>query len=213
MRSLIGLVCAVVLLARLTTVTPSGQTRAVEPEREHWQRLADLFAAMAIHEGDSVADIGAGEGFATVRLSPIVGASGKVFAEDVADTPLDRLRTRIEEAGLTNVTIVKGDANDPHLPASALDAVLILNAYHEMTAYQDVLRHIREALKPGGRLVVAEPSPVTAGQARADQVKAHRISGELVAEDVAQAGFRIVERQDEFTKTPVPYSMVLARRP
>jgi ubiquinone/menaquinone biosynthesis C-methylase UbiE len=213
MRGAIGRLCGVLVLTALTTVTTTGQTRAVEPEREQWQRVAELFGAMAIHQGDSVADVGAGEGFATVRLSPIVGSAGKVFAEDVADAPLGRLRTRVEEAGLANVTIIKGDADDPHLPSSALDAVIILNAYHEMAAYQDVLRHIREALKPGGRLVIAEPSPVTPGLPRADQIKVHRISGAFVADEVAQAGFTIIERQDEFTKKPVPYSMVVARRP
>jgi len=213
MRWAIGRLCSVLVLAALTTVTAAAQTRAVEPEREQWQRLADLFAALAIHEGDSVADVGAGEGFATVRLSPIVGATGKVFAEDIADSPLDRLRTRVQEGALTNVTIIKGDADDPHLPPSTLDAVIILNAYHEMAAYNEVLRHIREALKPGGRLLIAEPSPVTPGLQRTDQIKAHRISGEFVADEVSQAGFTIIERQDEFTKTPVPYSMVVARRP
>src|SRR5262245_44609532 len=99
MRSAIGRSCGALALAAWTTVSTTAQTRAVEPEREQWNRLTDLFAAMAIHEGDSVADIGAGEGFATVRLSPIVGRTGKVFAEDVADTPLDRLRTRVQEAG------------------------------------------------------------------------------------------------------------------
>lgn len=112
----------------------TAQTRAGEPDREHWQRIVDLIAAMGIHTGDAVADVGAGDGFVTVRLSPLVGSTGKVFAVDVAEAPLEGLRKRVQEAAIVNVTIIKGDDNDPHLPQSTLDSVLFLNAYHEMAS-------------------------------------------------------------------------------
>ena len=85
-----------------------------------------------------------------------------------------------------------------------------------MASYEDILRHIREALKPGGRLVIAEPYPLVSGQSRAEQTKAHRISPELVAGEVTHAGFAIVDRQDDFTKIPSGgggYSLIVARRP
>ena len=208
-----GFITAVLLSAAPIAV---GQTIAGEPDRVRWQRLTDLLAAMAVHEGDSVADVGAGDGFVTVRLSPVVGPAGKVYAEDIADAPLQRLRKRVEDAGLVNVTIVKGEADDPHLPHEMLDAVIILNAYHEMTAHESVLAHVRDALKAGGRLVVAEPGPLKAGQTRTEQIRDHRISGELVAADVSQAAFDVVDRQDDFAPLPGgvsgTYSLIVARK-
>jgi predicted methyltransferase len=81
------------------------------------------------------------------------------------------------------------------LPRSAFDAVLISNAYHEMTEHQTMLAHIREALKPGGRLVVIESIDKTRRQsARAEQVKHHELSPELVESDLSAAGFQLVSR-------------------
>jgi predicted methyltransferase len=193
-----------------------AQTTAGQPDRVQWQRIPDLIAAMAIHAGDTVADVGAGEGFVTVRLSPLVGSTGKVFAVDVAEAPLEQLRKRVQEAAIANITIIKGDENDPHLPHSTLDSVIILNAYHEMASYQDILRHLHDAVKPGGRLVIAEPYPLVPGQSRAEQIAVHRISPELVAREVTEAGFIVISRQDDFTKIPIGgggYSLIVARRP
>src|SRR5260370_30886068 len=116
----------------LATIVVGAQTIEHEAEGEHWQRVAEMFKAMQVHAGSVVADVGAGDGFLTVRLSPVVGDAGRVYAGDIDDRRLERLRRRLGEAHLDNVVIVKGDADDPHLPAAQLDAVVILNSYHEM---------------------------------------------------------------------------------
>ena len=72
----------------------AGQTIEHEPERERWQQVGDIFRAMAIGPGSIVADVGAGDGFLTVRLSPLVGEKGRVYAEDIAEARLERLRKR-----------------------------------------------------------------------------------------------------------------------
>ncbi len=118
------------LAALLTTIAVGAQTIEHEPEREHWQRVAEMFKSMQIHGGSVVADVGAGDGFLTVRLSPVVGDAGRVYAGDIDERSLERLRRRVGEAHLDNVVIVKGEADDPHLPAAQLDAVVILNSYH-----------------------------------------------------------------------------------
>jgi predicted methyltransferase len=178
-----------------------AQTRAEqEKQREQWQRVADIFRAMDVRPGAAVADVGAGDGFFTSRLASAVGPSGQVFAVDVSDAPLDRLRRRLTEQAITNVTVVKGTATDPRLPAGTLDAALIINAYHEMPEHRAMLEAIRSALKPTGRLVIVEPISASRRTAtRADQTRDHEIGPEFVMQDVRAADLRIIGLEDPFT--------------
>lgn len=187
-----------------------------EKAREAWQRVPDLIATLNIGPGSSVADVGAGYGFLTVRLAPIVGAGGRVFAVDASASPLEQLRHRMADEHLENVTVVEGDQHDPHLPAAALDAVAILNAYHEFTFVDEMLQHLRQALKPGGRLVTLEPVPRPSEQTPEQQKAAHVISPERVVDELQRAGFTIVRRDDRFVKHPDTggsYALVVSERP
>jgi ubiquinone/menaquinone biosynthesis C-methylase UbiE len=209
------MILRLVIIGLLTALGAAAQSVAAEPSREKWQRVDDLIGAAKIGAGSKVADVGAGDGFLTLRLAPLVGETGKVFAVDISDTKLSSLKQRVAEKNLGNVEVVKGDADDPHLSVGDLDAVIILNSYHEMPKYAEVLRHIREALKPGGRLVIAEPGPTPAEETRAQQIAKHHIAAQYVAEEVAQAGFKIVEQQEKFAQIPglVWYSLVVGQRP
>jgi ubiquinone/menaquinone biosynthesis C-methylase UbiE len=203
------------LSAVLALVAAHAQTIEHETERERWQQIAEIFKAMAIGPGSVVADVGAGDGFLSVRLAPIVGEKGRVYAVDIAEDRLARLRKRVSDAHLENLDIVLGSADNPRLPASQLDAVVILNAYHEMPRNDDMLRHIRDSLKPGGRLVIAEPSPKPGEESRAQQIAKHHISSTFVAEEMARAGFTIVEKRDAYAQLPGGsgvYSLVVGRR-
>lgn len=193
----------------------AAQTREFEGEREHWQRLDEIFKSMGVAPGAVMADIGAGDGFLTVRLAPLLSEKGHLYAVDLNEAKLDGLKKRLADAHIENVEVVKGDASDPHLPAGHLDAVVILNAYHEMTMHQEILRRIHQALKSGGRLVIAEPSPASDDQTRAQQVEKHRISAALVAAEMADAGFTGIDTQEKFTHGPgslLYYSLVVGRR-
>ena len=190
------------LLVALTAVAAGAQTIEHEKEREHWQRVEEMFKAMQVHAGSVVADVGAGDGFLTVRLSPLVGGDGRVYAGDIDEKRLERLRRRVGDAHLANVVIVKGDADDPHLPAAQVDAVVILNSYHEMPKCDDMLQHIRDCLKPGGRLVIAEPSPKPGEETRDAQIAKHHIASAFVAEEMTRAGFSVVDRRDDFAQLP-----------
>ena len=101
------------------------------------------------------------------------------------------------------------------VPAGQLDAVIILNSYHEMPRYEEILLHIRESLKPGGRLVIAEPGPPPAEQTRAAQIARHHIGAQFVADEVSQAGFAILEHRERFAQIPDAnwYSLVVGQRP
>jgi predicted methyltransferase len=203
--------CAILSVMITASAAVHAQT---EQTREGWQRVGDLFAAAGVRAGARIADLGAGDGFLTVRLSPAVGPHGKVYAIDIDQKVTDGLRQRVADAHLTNVDVVVGTEDDPHLPIGELDGVIVLNAYHEMPKGVAVLRHIREALKPGGRLVLCEPLPRTPGQSRVAQIQDHVLDPALILEDLRAAGFQLVDRQDTFAMNwgGTRFGLVAARR-
>jgi tRNA A58 N-methylase Trm61 len=111
---------------------------------------------LKIPKGAAVADIGAGSGYMTVRLARRVGPTGIVYANDVQPQMLEMLRRRIEKDKIANVTLVQGAIDDPKLPAASVDLELMVDVYHEFSQPQAMLRGLRQALKPGGRLVLLE---------------------------------------------------------
>src|SRR5688572_12975333 len=177
---------ALAVAASITTY-PDAQSRDSghdESTRDTWQKVGEIFAAMQVKPGAVVADIGAGSGFFTTRLSKAVGAEGRVHAVDVAADALGRLRKRIADDGLTNVTVIEGAVDDPKLPPASVDAILIVNAYHEMTEHQLMLAKMKAALKPGGRLVIVEPIAQSRRDVRReDQTRNHEIGAEFVRAD------------------------------
>ncbi|HJU42065.1 MAG TPA: methyltransferase domain-containing protein [Vicinamibacterales bacterium] len=213
------------LLAALTIVVATFPVVAQEQQtsRDQWQRAEDVFRELGISDGSHVADLGAGGGWFTRRLAKAVGPQGRVYAVDVNPVTIRELRESLP-ADLTNIEIVRAEENDPKLPTGQLDAVLIVNAYHEFHEYAAVLAKIREALKPGGRLVLVEPAPLRAEDAtRAAQVKRHQIAIEFAEADLAQAGFEIVKKDLAFVKRPAHQTegvthapvdwLLVARRP
>jgi predicted methyltransferase len=206
---LIGLACL------FCGVSLLGQERdAQEGRREKWQKVDAIFAEMGVRPGAIVADVGAGDGFFTSRLARAVGANGRVFAVDIDDAAMARLRKRLQEDGIENVTIVKGTTDDPKLPERTLDAALIVNAYHEMEQHQSILAALRRALKPDGRLVIVEPvTPSRRGRPRADEVRSHEIDPEYVLQDARAAGFGIVALRDPFTRRDEEIHWLMALQP
>ncbi|MCA1583913.1 MAG: methyltransferase domain-containing protein [Acidobacteria bacterium] len=175
-------------------------SRQQEAAREAHQRVPEIFEAMRVRPGATVADVGAGGGFLTVRLARAVGIEGRVMAIDVDPTVLDRLRARVQEEGLANVTVIHGRPDDPQLPPASLDAAVIMNAYHEMPSHQAVLGHLRRALRPDGRLVIIEPlSEKRRYESRDVQIREHEIALPFIESEVREAGFRIARTEDPFT--------------
>jgi tRNA A58 N-methylase Trm61 len=134
----------------------SGADWLVRPEREAEEQPEKALDALNLKPGMVVADIGAGVGYMSLRLARRVGPSGKVYANDLQPEMLDRLRQNAAKAGITNVVTVVGDVADPKLPANTMDLVLLVDVYHEFSQPQQMLRKIRETLKPDGRLVLLE---------------------------------------------------------
>jgi SAM-dependent methyltransferase len=125
-------------------------------EREEEEAPDVALNVLKIPKGASVADIGAGSGYITVRLAARVGPTGRVLANDVQPQMLNILSQRLRNAKITNVTLIEGTLDDPKLPPASVDMAMMVDVYHELSQPQTMLRHLRESLKPGGRLVLLE---------------------------------------------------------
>jgi ubiquinone/menaquinone biosynthesis C-methylase UbiE len=125
-------------------------TRADEQYRDSLNEAAEIARLLELKAGMTIADIGAGSGYHTVRLSQLVGAAGSVIAEDVTPEYLNELAERIERLKLTNVVLALGEPHDPRLPASSLDAAILVHMYHEIAQPYAFLYNLAPALKEGG---------------------------------------------------------------
>jgi ubiquinone/menaquinone biosynthesis C-methylase UbiE len=169
-------------------------------DRDQWQKAVEIIKHLNLNEGARVADIGCHEGYMTVKLSRAVGTAGKVYAVDVEQNKLDRLKENLAKRNINNVISIKGEYDDPKLPLNTLDAVLILDTYHEMDNHDQILQHVKKALKPGGRLVLCEPiATQRRTQSRSDQERKHELGMNYTLQDLEKAGFKIVFKKDPFT--------------
>src|SRR4051794_12842104 len=147
----VTVICAVPLAAQHSRLFPPENLGLLEgPDRDAWQRPDQIMDALQIGENSVVADLGAGGGWFTVRLARRVGPNGRVYAEDIQPQMIQAVRGRMTREGLHNVETQLGTADDPKLPAGALDAVLIVDAYHEVEDPVMLLRNVAKALKPTG---------------------------------------------------------------
>jgi len=127
-----------------------------EASRDSAGEAATVIKSLGIRSGQNVADIGAGTGYYTMRIAPIVGPQGRVYAEDITPAYLERLQSRVRKAGLKNVTLVRGSPADPRLPAGAIDVALLIHMYHEIDQPYGLLWKLRASLKPDGRVAVVD---------------------------------------------------------
>jgi predicted methyltransferase len=134
----------------------AGADWLVRPEREAEENPEGALDAIQLRPGMTVADIGAGVGYMTLRMARRVGPKGKVYAVDLQPQMLDGLRENAAKAKLNNIQPVLGEVADPKLPAGQMDLILLVDVYHEFSQPQEMLRRMHAALKPEGRLVLLE---------------------------------------------------------
>jgi ubiquinone/menaquinone biosynthesis C-methylase UbiE len=133
-----------------------GADWLTRPERIQEEDPDRMLAALDIRKGATVADIGAGVGYHVWRLSEMVGSGGRVIGEDIQEGMIRLMKKNIEDRKLKNVELVLGTPTDPKLPSNSLDLVLMVDVYHEFSEPVTMMRHIQEALKPDGRVVLVE---------------------------------------------------------
>src|SRR5438445_12015598 len=173
------------------------------PERDAWQKPDQVVAALGLKKGETACDIGSGPGYFTLRLARAVGFGGFVFAVDVEARMLQALRDRLDKAGVRNVAPVLAVADDPLLPPSACDLVLVVDTYHHFPDRTAYLERLRRALKPGGEIVNIDyhrkPTPI-------GPPLDHRVARETFLEEARAAGLALV-RERGFL--PYQYFVVL----
>jgi SAM-dependent methyltransferase len=130
--------------------------RSVEEHRDSLNEAGDIARLLELKPGMTVGDIGAGSGYHTVRLSRLVGPTGWVIAQDVTRDYLVELARRTERLKLTNVKFGLGEPHDPRVPASSLDAAILVHMYHEVAQPYAFLYNLSPALKPGARVGIVD---------------------------------------------------------
>ena len=174
------------------------------PDRALWQKPEQIMDAVHIADGSTVADIGAGAGWFTIRLAIRVGPKGLVYAQDVQRLMLDAIKRRVQREGLQNVTTTQARGNDPNLPAKTLDAILMVDAYQEVENRVVYLRNLANALKPTGRIGIVNWKPGRGGPGPDPN---ERVAQSVVEADAAAAGLKVLDHED----LPYQYLLVLAR--
>ena len=133
-----------------------GEAFSTEDARDRVGEAEEVMELAELKPGMSVADVGAGEGYYTVRLAPRVGAKGRVLAEDILPLVRDALSDRVQREKIDNVAVKLGSPDNPMLPAQSFDRVFLVHMYHEVANPYAFLWHMREGVKPDGLVVVVD---------------------------------------------------------
>jgi predicted methyltransferase len=194
---------------RHTLFPPTDLGLLESPDRDIWQKPDQIMDALGIADGSKVADIGAGGGYLTVRLSKRVGPFGVVWAEDVQPAMLEAITRRVAKdvsKDIHNVQTQQGTSTDPMLPAGSLDAAIILETYQEIQYGNPVLfmENVRDALRPGGRVGIIDYKKEGGGPGP----DGGRPDPETIISAAEKAGLRLLKRE---TFLPFQFFLVFVK--
>jgi SAM-dependent methyltransferase len=164
------------------------------PDRVLWQKPDQIMDAVNVADASTVADVGAGAGWFTIRLAQRVGPKGHVYAQDLQRLMLDAIKRRVQREGLQNVETRLAVGTDPSLPAKALDAILMVDAYQEVENRVVYLRNLAKALKPTGRIGIVNWKPGRGGPGPEEPNQ--RVERSVVEADAKAAGLRVLAHED-----------------
>jgi arsenite methyltransferase len=171
---------------------PENLNQLEGPDRDVWQRPAQIMDALGIAEGSVVADLGAGSGWFTIRLADRVKPNGKVYAEDVQPQMIEAIKRRVQRENLQRYVETKlGNQEDPQLPLDSLDAVLIVGTYYEMDRPVALLRSVARALKQDGKIAIIDFTMAGGGPGPPME---ERVDPERVIREANAAGLRLIAR-------------------
>ena len=160
-----------------------GDSFSTEDVRDRLGEAEQVIELAGVKPGMVVADIGAGEGYYTVRLAPVVGRQGRVLAEDIVPEVEERLVQRVHRENLDNVAVKLGEPDDPKLPPRSFDRIFLVHVYHEVESPYAFLWNLREGLKPDGEVIVVD----------ADRPpKRHGMPPQLLRCELAALGLKLV---------------------
>ena len=184
-----------------------GADWLVRPEREREERPAEALKLIGLRKGMTVADIGAGVGYFSIRMAKQVGPEGKVYATDIQASMLERLRDSAIRNKVNNIETVLGSATETGLPLNSIDLALLVDVYHEFSEPQKMLQAIAAALKNDGRLVLLEYRKEDPSVPIREE---HKMSIEQVRQELAAEGF-VMEKV--LHDLPRQHILVFRKRP
>ena len=202
MKRYLTAVCALIVLAAAVAPLAAQHARLFPPQdlgllegpdRDAYQRPDQIMDALLIGDGSTVADLGAGGGWFTVRLARRVGPQGIVYAEDIQTQMIQAIERRVKREGLKNVRTVLGTPTDPKLPQGSLDALLIVDTYHEMEQPVTLLRNVAKSLKPSGMIGIVNYKKDGGGPGPPME---ERVDPEKVIRDAIAAGLELRKREN-----------------
>jgi predicted methyltransferase len=196
-RILVVVTLAVLLIVAQQALATLQTLSDVEAERDRWQRPSEILQALDLHPGDVVVDLGSGAGYFSLKLAPLVGARGRVLAVDLRRESLAFLWIRAMRRSYWNVHVIHGEADNPDLPADPVDAVLICNTYHELTAPTPILSALRTQTRPGAHLVVVDRASGEV-ESREAATGHHELSPSAASGEIARQGFEVIARDEPF---------------
>jgi ubiquinone/menaquinone biosynthesis C-methylase UbiE len=170
-------------------------------ERLQINRVMDI---LEITPGKTVADIGAGSGWFTVRAARRVTETGSVYAVDINPEAARYVENRAKKEGLHNVKTILSKSDDPQLPANKVDSVLLLKTYHEVAKPVDLLRNLRASLRPGAKVGIID---------RNGDGENHGVARDIVIKEAAEAGYVVLSQYDFVKGDGMDYFLVLAAKP
>ena len=186
---------------------PAAYIGALEdPKRDSYQKPHEVLTALKIRPGEVIADIGAGSGYFTFRLSHFVGAKGKVYAVDVSPEMILHINRRIRDLKATNVITVLADPDDPLLPENSINRFFFSESWHHIENQSKYLALMKKLLKPGGEIVMIDFQKKELPIGPPMQMK---ISREDLIKQMQTNGFRLTR---EYTFLPYHYFLVFARK-
>jgi predicted methyltransferase len=197
---------AVPLAQHTRLFRPENLSELEGPDRDEWQQPIKIMDALGVGEASVVADLGAGSGWFTIRLAKQVGPRGMVFAEDIQRPMIQAIKVRLDRLGLKNVATVLGTASDPRLP-QPVDAVLIVDAYHEMEQPVLLLANVASSLKPRGRIGIVDFTKDGGGPGPSME---ERVDPDAVIRDAKAAGL-VLRSRETFLK--YEYMLVFEKPP
>jgi ubiquinone/menaquinone biosynthesis C-methylase UbiE len=174
-------------------MSAAGADWLTREDREKYEEPDKVLDALGIREGMTVADVGAGVGYFSLRLAKRVMSSGRVLAVDVQPEMLNLLKRNAEREKLRNIDLLLGTPTNPDLPQGAVDLALLVDVYHEFEHPEEMIRAIRNSLKPDGRLVLVEYR----GEDPKVPIKPeHKMTAQQVSSEIEPMGFRLKEKLD-----------------
>ena len=189
------------LLDRQLTEVIATDTFPPRTQRDTWQRPVQVMQDLGVRSGSKVADVGAGGGYFTFRLAARVGAEGRVYAQDLDEKALTQIREHSQKEKIVQIETIHGTEDDPKMPASSLDAILVVDAFHEFSHVDAMMAGFRGALKPGGRLgVIDHTAPL--GLKPAEYMERHNLPQETLIEQVTRSGLRLISFDADFAGPP-----------